>query len=81
MLYLSYQYNENHTQVKISAKFLSNPTKEDTDWDEISDAEELIIGTSPTSMDTDGDDLSINMVMIHLLWTMTMMDVLIIRSI
>lgn len=54
---ISYQYNENHTQVKISAKFLSNPTKEDTDWDEISDAEELIIGTSPIHMDTDGDDL------------------------
>lgn len=55
---LNYQYNDDKTQVIVTGKLLSNPLKEDTDGDGISDEEETTIGTDPTSEDTDGDGLS-----------------------
>ncbi len=54
---LNYQYNADKTQVIVTGKLLSNPLDEDTDGDDISDEEEIVIGTDPKDDDSDNDGL------------------------
>ena len=54
---LIYQYNENSTKVLVTAQLSSNPLDKDTDIDEISDEEEVIIGTNRFHVDTDNDGM------------------------
>lgn len=54
---LNYCYNEERTRVRVTAKLESNPLEIDSDIDEISDAEEIIIGTNRFYVDTDDDGL------------------------
>lgn len=54
---LQYQYDMDSRSVQVTSKVLSNPLSDDTDIDEISDEEEVIIGTNRFHVDTDNDGM------------------------
>ncbi|MFR0577801.1 starch-binding protein [Bifidobacterium thermophilum] len=54
---LDYEYNADHSKVKVTGRLVSDPTSADSDGDGLEDAEERLYLSSPLKADSDHDGL------------------------